>query len=200
MQLIKSMIAQIFELIRVNYDTAFVGKSESDMLILAETWYDCLKEYPQELVMTAVKNAIKRSEFTPKIATVTAEIKKLTEANEKSDLDLWAELDNVLYEAYDTAKYLRYPQHHSWAKEKLQSIYDRLSPEIKLFVVNLSSLIELANMSERTDDDGFKFEKARFLRLMPNLREQAKNRQAAENLLELTNSEDLKLLLGGRND
>lgn len=196
MILTKSTITQILELIRTAYDNVYIGKSEQDMFNLVELWYDCLKEYPQELVLQATKNAIKSCEFPPRIANVVSEVKKLQQANCKTDMELWAELDSLLYVVYDTAKDLRYPQTYASARLKLQSIYDKLSEEIKLYIVNVSSLIDLAEMSER-DKESFKFEKARFLKTLPALKNQALERKAAEEFLRLTGLGSLKL--GGNN-
>lgn len=198
MQLTKSTVSQILELIRTAYDNVYIGKSESDMYNLVELWYDCLKEYPQEVVLQATKNAIKHSEFAPRIATVVAEIKKLIDSVSKTDMELWAELNGILYSVYDTSQYLRYPQHYESARIKIQKIYGGLSEDLKLYIVNVASLIELAKMSER-DRESFRFEKSRFLKMMPELKSRSKDKKAAETFLRITGSKDLIQLLGGGN-
>lgn len=177
----KTDIHKLLVLIRANFENAYSFKTEEEARILIEFWYDSLKEYPQEVVYQAVGNAIRHSEFAPKIANILNEIKVLNSFNYKTDIELWAELDNVLYEVYDTSRYLRYPQHFDTADKKLNEIYKALSEEIKLFVVNVSTLIEIAEM----DDESRKFEKARFLKTMPSLREHAKNKAQAEQFLKL---------------
>lgn len=192
MELTKSTIPKILELIRTAYDNVFAGKSEQDMYNLVELWYDCLREYSYEVVLQATKNAIKRSEFPPRIATVINEIKRLQTADKKTGVELWAELDGVLYAVYETAQYLRYPQHYENARAKLKKLYDGLSEDLKLYVVNVASLIELARTSE-TDKESFKYEKARFLKMIPDLQAHTEDRRSAETFLRLVGQENLKL-------
>lgn len=183
-------ILNIIALIRVNFENSYNFKTEEEAKLLVEFWFKSLKEYPKELVCQAANNAIKHSEFAPKIANIINEIKALNAINEKTDIELWAELDNILYEVYDTAQYLRYQQHFDNADKKLNAIYNSLSDEIKLFVVNVSTLIEIAAM----DSESRKFEKSRFLKIMPSLREHAKHKVQAEQFLKLTGAKDLTLL------
>ncbi len=192
----KEDIPKILAFIRTNFENAYSFKTHEDAQLLMEFWYDTLKEYPKEVVTQAVCNAIKHSQFAPKIANILDEIKALKSVNEKTDIELWAELENVLYTVYDTAQYLRYPQHYDRADKKLNEIYNALSAEIKLFVVNLSTLIEIAEM----DGESRKYEKARFLRTMPSLREHAENKTQAEQFLRLVGASDMSFLLTDKGD
>lgn len=194
MTITKSDIVRIFGLIKASYDNAFANKTESELNTLKELWYDCLKEYPQEIVFTAVRNAIKRSEFVPKIATVNAEIERLVTAGTKSEIELWNELETVFYRVWNLSRYLRYSQHYANAKAEIESIYNGLSSEIKLYVLNNETLIELAAISMRTDGEDIKFEKARFLKSMPSLKAKQADRRAAEQFLQLVGGDSLKLL------
>lgn len=199
MVIAKSDIIRIFGLIKAAYDNAFVNKTESEINTLKEFWYDSLKDYPKELVYAAVKSAIQTSEFAPKISTVLNEIKKLTEAGKKTDLELWAELEDTFYSVYRATLYLRYEQYHKWASNKLKQIYEQLSNEIKLYVVNVSTLKELAELANRSDDDSIKYEKARFLKLMPELRAKQASRNEAKQFLQLCETKGINLI-GGKGD
>lgn len=192
----KTDIHKLLVLIRANFENSYNFKTEEEARLLIEFWYDSLKQYPKEVVYQAIGNAIKHSEFAPKIANVLNEINSLNSLNEKTDIELWAELDNILYEVYDTAQYLRYPQHFDEADKKLNEIYNTLSGEIKLFVVNVSTLIEIANM----DSESRKFEKARFLKTLPSLKEHAKNKAQAEQFLKLAGVSDLTFLIGNKTE
>lgn len=192
----KTDIHKILVLIRANFENSYNFKTEEEARLLVEFWYDSLKQYPKEIVYQAVYSAIKSSEFAPKIATILNEIRTLTSLNEKTDIELWAELDDKLYEVYETAQYLRYPQHFNEADKKLNEIYATLADEIKLFVVNVSALIEIAAM----DSESKKFEKARFLKTMPSLREHAKNKVQAEQFLKLAGATDLTFLIGNKSE
>lgn len=189
-------ILDVITLIRVNFDNAYNFKTEEEAKMLVSFWYDSLKEYSKEVVYQAVANAIKHSEYVPKLANILNEIKALSSLNEKTDIELWAELDDILYEVYDTAQYLRYPQHFESADKKLNELYNALSDDIKLFVVNVSTLIEIAAM----DKESRKFEKARFLKSMPDLREHAKNKAQAEQFLKLAGAENLSFLISFKGD
>lgn len=191
-QLEKTDIHKLLVLIRANFENAYNFKTKEEATLLIEFWFDSLKGYPKELVYQAVGNAIKHSEFAPKIATVLSEIERLNSVNRKTDIELWAELDEVLYDVYDTAQYLRYPQHYERAHKTIQEIYTALSDEIKLFVVNTANLIEISRM----DSEGLKFEKARFLKAMPSLRKHSRDRKAAEQFLLATGITKQDLFLG----
>ena len=199
MKIAKSDIIRIFGIIKAAYENAFFSKTESEINILKEFWYDSLKDYPKELVFTAVKSAIQASEFAPKISTVLAEVKKLTEANKKTDVELWSELEDTFYPVYRATLYLRYEQYHKWASDKIKQIYEKLSDEIKLYVVNSSTLKELATLANRSDDDGIKYEKARFLKLMPDLRVKQASRAEAKQFLQLCEANGINLI-GGKSD
>ena len=196
-QLEKTDIHKLLVLIRANFENAYNFKTKEEATLLIEFWFDSLKGYSKELVYQAVGNAIKHSEFAPKIATVLSEIERLNSINKKTDIELWAELDDILYEVYDAAKYLRYPQQYEGAHKKIEEIYCALSDEIKLFVVNTSTLVEIAEM----DGESLKFEKARFLKIIPSLREHARNKKAAEQFLLAAGitKQDLLLGLNGEN-
>ena len=188
MEITKSDIIRIFGLIKAAYDNAFVNKTESEINTLKEFWYDSLKDYPKELVFAAVKSAIQTSEFAPKISTILAEIKKLTEAGKKTDIELWAELEDKFYSVYRVSLYLRYEQYNKWASDKLKQIYEELSDEIKLYVVNVSTLKELAELANRSDDDSIKYEKARFLKLLPDLKAKQTSRIEAQKFMQVFGS------------
>lgn len=187
-------VLDLLKLIRINFENAYNFKSEDEAKILVAFWYDSLKEYPKEVVCQAVGNAIKRSEFAPKIANILNEIKVLNSLNEKTNIELWSELDGALSEVYDAAQYLRYPQHFEGAYEAITEIYNALSDEIKLFVVNVSSLVEIATM----DAENKKFEKARFLKVMPSLKEHATQKAQAEKFLRIVGADDLHFLIRGK--
>lgn len=189
-------VLDILKLIRANYENSYAFKTEEEAKVLVAFWYDSLKNYSKEYVFAAVKNAIKSSEFAPKISTILAEIKKLTEADEKTDVELWAELEEKFYPIYQATQYLQYDQYFKWASEKIKQIYEGLSNEIKMFVVNTSTLIELAELANRPNDDSIKFEKARFLKAMPELRTKQTIRIQSQQFLQLCKANGIKLIGG----
>ncbi|MDE7380460.1 MAG: hypothetical protein K2N14_05335, partial [Clostridia bacterium] len=159
-QLTVDTVATYIIKIQLNFENAYVTATERDKLLLISSWYDALCEYPKEICDKAVNNALKRAKFAPRLGDVTEEIEKLLSADKKSDEQLWAELTSVLGTVYDVSRYLIYPQHNKWATDKLESIYGNLSEELKLFVVNTSTLVELAEMPA----ENLRYEKARFFK------------------------------------
>lgn len=200
MKLQKTDIPKLLMLIRVNFENVYNFKSEDEAKLLVEYWYECLKSYPREVVYKAFDNAIRGSEFAPKIANILAEADKFVNAGKKTDEELWAELCDVRWDAFN-AMQCCHPKYTEDSQKKgrtnLQKIWDNISPEIKAYVVDTAGLAELGGM----DRDHLQFEKARFFKAMPRIRETLKNRQAATKFLNLTGTgSNLIKLLGNGGD
>ena len=165
--------------INLNFENAYnFGDDEQSLLV--ESWYEALSEYPKEICDRAVNNALKHARFAPKLGDIVEEIQKLMNADSKSDEELWAELMNVTTKVYDISRYLKYEQYFKNATAKLRDIYDGLSGELKLYVVNISTLIEISELPK----ESLPYEKARFFKQMPVLRRHAEEKQTAKKLLE----------------
>ena len=165
--------------INLNFENAYnFGDDEQSLLV--ESWYEALSEYPKEICDRAVNNALKYARFAPKLGDIVEEIEKLMNADSKSDEELWAELMNVTTKVYDISRYLKYEQYFKNATAKLRDIYDGLSGELKLYVVNISTLIEISELPR----ESLPYEKARFFKQMPVLRRHAEEKQTAKKLLE----------------
>lgn len=165
--------------INLNFENAYnFGDDEQSLLV--ESWYEALSEYPKEICDRAVNNALKYARFAPKLGDIVEEIEKLMNADSKSDEELWAELMNVTAKVYDISRYLKYEQYFKNATAKLRDIYDGLSGELKLYVVNISTLIEISELPR----ESLPYEKARFFKQMPVLRRHAEEKQTAKKLLE----------------
>lgn len=165
--------------INLNFENAYnFGDDEQSLLV--ESWYEALSEYPKEICDRAVNNALKYARFAPKLGDIVEEIQKLMNADSKSDEELWAELMNVTTKVYDISRYLKYEQYFKNATAKLRDIYDGLSGELKLYVVNISTLIEISELPR----ESLPYEKARFFKQMPVLRRHAEEKQTAKKLLE----------------
>lgn len=165
--------------INLNFENVYnFGDDEQSLLV--ESWYEALSEYPKEICDRAVNNALKYARFAPKLGDIVEEIQKLMNADSKSDEELWAELMNVTAKVYDISRYLKYVQYFKNATAKLRDIYDGLSGELKLYVVNISTLIEISELPK----ESLPYEKARFFKQMPVLRRHAEEKQTAKKLLE----------------
>lgn len=207
-QITKSDVLQILETIRLTYDNAFAGKSENDMTVLVGIWYDCLSEYPKEVVFTALKSAIKHSEYVPKISTVVKEIEALIGSQQASDSELWNELLRAIEAvrihlpymcgAYDT---VRHSDTGKTTAEEISELvrrtYAGLSPKVKEYCGNLRGFVDIA----KQDDESLQFEKARFVKQSPALTERTKIKQQTPpqltNLIKELCGSNGQRLLGG---
>lgn len=169
--------------INLNFENAYnFGDDEQSLLI--ESWYEALSEYPKEICDRAVNNALKQAKFAPKLGDIVEQVQKLLNADSKSDEELWAELMGVTAKVYDISRYLKYEQYFKNASAKLRKIYDSLSEALKLYVVNISTLIEISELPQ----ESLPFEKARFFKQMPILRKHAEEKIAAMKFFDDINS------------
>lgn len=175
--------------IQLNFENAYATASDNDKRLLLASWFEALREYPKEICDVAVNNVLKRAKFAPRLGDLTEEIEKLIAPETKSDEELWAELSSVLGRVYDVSRYLSYPQYVKWANAKLNEIYGELSDELKLFVVNVSTLVDIAEMSA----ENLQYERARFFRQMPVLKKHNTDKAAAQ--LLITHSKSTPALL-----
>lgn len=182
-------IIEIIALIRVNYDNAYANTDDKQAELLVKFWYDSLKCYDRGIVLEAAKNAVKHCQFAPRLADLVREIDSLNSLNQKTDEQIWAELTDVLGKVYRISRYLPYPQYRKWASEKIAEIFDALSEELKLYLVNTSTLIEISELPA----ENLVYEKNRFLKRAPALRRHAENRQEAQRFLTLCNQQMKKL-------
>lgn len=176
--------------IQVNFENAYRVEAGTETNLLTESWFDILSNYPKEICDVAVNNALAQAKYAPRIGDIVEQIKILNSVNKKSYEELWAELKSIKYEAYNASLYLRYPQHYEDAHKKLEQIYEDLDEDLKLYLVNVSALIEFANI----DEESLPFEKNRFFKNMPILRKYTEDKILAQEFLKLSNYSDIKLL------
>lgn len=166
--------------IQLNFENAYVTSNQIERELLVESWYEALCEYPKEICDTALNNALKRAKFAPRLGDISEEIDNILNADAPSDEELWAELSSVLGKVYEISRYLKYAHYTWWANTMLKNIYDGLSEELKLFVVNVSTLVDIAEMT----DESLQFERARFFKQMPILKKHSVQKAAAQKFLE----------------
>lgn len=183
MELTKNDVIKIIELIRVNYDNAYSGLSKDETVLLVDFWYESLKDYHKDIVFLCTKNAISACDYAPRLANIVKEIHRIQEAGSATTEQLWAELNGVLSKVYQISRYLPYSQYSQWTQKELDAIYNSLSEDVKLFVVNRSTLIEISEMSE----ESLQFERARFFKQMPLLRQHKNDSVAAKELIRIAN-------------
>lgn len=165
-------IKKIIIMIRANYDNAFrnidfTSEQSPSRDILYGTWKMALDEYPLEVVQQATVNAIKHSEFPPRLNTIVAECEAIIAQGESSAEELWAELVESLSKVRRMAYYLDMPSLQKGAVREIKAVFNGMSSELKHYVVTLDSMVGLSLMSE---ESLFAFERGRFYKRLPEVR------------------------------
>jgi hypothetical protein len=168
-------------LIRINFENSYRTQNDKEREMLIRSWHEMLKEYPKEICNKAVLEAIKYAKFAPRIGDIVEQIEKMQQAFEKSEQELWAEMTGVLRKVnYNSYRYSftfieengKTQGQNAFARN--EAIFNALSPELKEYCRNLQGLVEIA----RYTDDELAYERGRFMRTMPQVKQRAKTRQA----------------------
>lgn len=184
MTLKKEHIVEYIALINLQFPNAYKLESERDRIMLVNLWFEGLKAYPKELCDVAVRNSIFKAEFAPKIATIIAEADNLIGSQGHCDTGLWAELKSGLMAIsreipYASSRYDTVVHEETGlttageARRKIARVYDSLPLEVKEYCGGMSGFMDLAQV----DEEELQYEKGRFLKQVPILRERVKTRQ-----------------------
>lgn len=206
MQLTKSEIVKIISAIKVQCPEALQYNTKDDFNTLVGMWFDCFKEYPKEVVWAAVRNALKNTVYQKQnwLGAISQEINNMQEAYEKTKEELWVELTSVLHKVSSNVyayKYTFVEQNGKTqgenAYERNKEIFNKLSPELKEYCRSLNGLEEIADYTE----EQLSYERGRFMRDMPILRERARVRETTpNNLAGLIQGLSNKLCLESKGD
>lgn len=181
----KQDVVKYITIIKINFENAY-NLSDQDMILLTNTWYEILKDYPAEICNAAVINSLKKSKFAPRIGSIVEEIESMAEATEKNDLELWSELNYALRNAYNN--WYMYPYTFTDRNGKTQgenarlrnkALYEGLDPILKEYVSDINGLVTLSKAS----NEELNYEKGRFLKTVPTLRKRAKTRATTSPML-----------------
>lgn len=175
-KLTKKDILQYITTIRINFENAYKTQSQDEMVILVNSWYECLKDYPKEICDKATLLSLKHAKFAPRLGDIVEQIEKMQCAVEKTKEELWAELKESLsavsyhigFFGFDFVELNGLSQEQN-ARLKIKNIFTTLSPELRNYLRTDSALIELANYSP----EQLSYEKGRFMRDIPLLRERS---------------------------
>lgn len=172
-------INQYITMIRINFENAYRAQTDEEREMLLASWYAILKEYPKEVCDAAVINAIKNAEYAPRIGSIVKEIERMQVAYEKTEGELWSELTSAIRIAADCAYKFRFNfieengrTQGENARLRLKEVFNGLSPELKEYCRNEHGLIELSQFTY----EQMSFEKGRFNKVVPQLKERAKTR------------------------
>ena len=175
--LTKKDIVMMLKLILDNYNKPMPEKDVFEAKV--NLVYSRLEKYPYEIVSEAFGRCLDTCKYNISIADIIEQIHIMQSVNEKSEQELWAELDDALYETanlyskfgYTAIPYGETKTQGEQAREDLQHLFDNLDPLIKEYVSSIEQLIALSQVDDLT------FEKGRFLKAIPNLRSRQRVRQ-----------------------
>lgn len=206
MTLKKIHIVEYIALINLQFPNAYQFVTERDEDMFVNLWFEGLKNYPKEICDVAVKNAILKAEFAPKIGTVVKELESLLRSQDKSDSELWEEFTQALRdirgeltfasERYDTIIHEDTGLTTAGeARKRIAKVFDGLNPTLREYCGGLRGFMDLAEISE----SDLQFEKGRFLKQLPLLIERMKIKEntpllLADTIKGLINNSKVKLI------
>lgn len=177
----KAEVIKIITSIQIQCPDALKTRSDSEFDILVGMWFECFKEYPSEVVWEATRKALTNTEYQKQnwLGAISREIQKMQASFEKSELDLWSELVGVLRKVEDNAYRYSYTAltedgitQGAEARRNNAEIFESLSPELRAYIKTAGDLIQISHYS----DEQLSYEKGRFLKQVPTIREKAKTR------------------------
>lgn len=180
MNVTKKNIVEMVGVIKANYPYTYKDVDNNSMSLMVETWYSSLSKYDKRVVDLAFKMAIEKSKMPPTLADILEKIEKMTNVNERTDTELWEILAETVEKANDCAYYFNFgliedngKTQGENARDRFDKLWEDLLPELKDYCGNKNGLLSL------TDTD-LSFEKGRFLRTIPTLRERQRIKQTTD--------------------
>lgn len=165
---------------------------DTDVETLVRTWTLLLKDYPDKAVDVAFLKCLQTCKMPPTPADVIEQLNSLVNALEPSDEELWSVYTKALRKVDNEMHYLKYPrldETSDHAHKRIEDTYNSLPDRLKHYIGSKGELMRMAR--DYTDDD-LKFEKNRFLKMMP----QMKQREEASKIMLLL-GEEFKMIEGG---
>ncbi len=170
---------------------------EANVAVLVKLWYSLLRDYPDNVVEVGFYKALQTCKVPPTPADVLENIKAMVEANEPTDEELWDGLTKALRETERQVYYFRFnmiePNGKTQgdnARARVEKLWESLPEKVKQYIGGQGEFIRMAR---NFNDDEIKFEKTRFLKTMPII----KQRREFNQLNLLLQSGDALLRLGG---
>lgn len=168
----RSELVQVLTLIKANYRYIFKDMSEGEYEAMRNSWWDCLKDYPTESVLNAVKLALLKNAYPPTIADIYGYIRKAEQLNQPSDNEYWNilvgavnEIRTTLVQEYKGSCY-RTPLYLLKDKSRCKPIYNRLPIEVRK-TVDFGTFVLYGGLDEKA----MAVERNRFLKAIPEKRE-----------------------------
>lgn len=180
-------VVKLITRIKANYRYTYRDVTKEEMKLMVKDWHDCLSSYSEEEVEGAFRVALCKCKMPPTIADLMEILTRQAKLKEPIDAEYWTELTIALDAVKkpvccegDWREFPLYVLH----KDDAEKIYSTLSAPVKR-IVDYSTFLDYA----RESDEELRFERARFLKALPEIRETLREQIIA------TRSE--KMLSGG---
>ena len=171
----KTKIAEIIATIKAIYP--YYAK-DSDIGITAKVWALVLKDIPDNIVEVAFLKCIQTCKVPPTPADVFEKISAMAELTKETDEELWSIYTKALKQTATQMYYFQFtciePNGKTQgenARIKVTSIWDKLPERLKQYI---GSEGELMRMARNYGEEELKFEKTRFLKTLPTIKEREK--------------------------
>lgn len=188
----KKDIIGMIGLIKANYPYAYKDVEVEDMKMLQETWYRSFAKYPKQVVGAAFQKAIETCKMPPTIADLMERINEFEDANTPTESELWAGLEKAVRQTARVTYFGNQPFYDAGElvnpQQKLNEIFNCLDPLLKEYIGNPETLKSISRL------DTLDFEKARFLKVLPTIKQRQKIRNEINpNILKLVSGDTLRL-------
>ena len=183
--------------IKANYRYTYKGMTDAEMKLMAARWQDCLKAYTDEQVESAFKTAICKLSTPPTVADIIGIISRQERLLEPRDMELWQKLAHAVGELCQMVWNERLGYRSLWEVrgEGAKEIYNRLPIALQEYI-DFDSFCEMGGMT----DEELRYERARFLKAIPEIREILRERRLAgietNNLPRIESQETLRIGAG----
>lgn len=154
---------------------------DTDVQTLVKTWGALLKDYPDDVVDTALYMCLQSCKTPPTPADLIERINAMQEAAEPTDEELW----NVLTKALRKAEGLLYLFPATFveangrtqganARDDFEKLWENLPEKLRMYMGGKGEFMRLA---QRHDAEELKFERNRFMKTMPTINTRHEYRQ-----------------------
>lgn len=194
MKLTKKDVFDMVGFIKANYSYAYKDVNDDLLKIMMRTWFNSLSKYSKEVVEVAFMKAIEVCKMPPTLADIIQNIKRIENANEPTDTELWQELVDCVDKANDCIYYFQFQMvedngktQSENAKERFNKLWEEMPQILKDYCGNKTGLFDLTQVD-------LEFEKSRFLKQIQTLRQRQEIKQEINfDLLELEKEKQLKI-------
>lgn len=200
MTVTKKYVAGLVGIIKNEYPREFKEMQKSELLMKVEMWYKSLARYPKEVVDAAFQRVIETSTFPPSVAHIMNAVKDIQTALEPTDAERWEQLRQIgrkasncsarFYYSYVEANGLTQGEN---AKREFAALWGATPQILKDYLGSENGLLAFARLSP----DDLAFEKGRFFKTLPTLKERQEIQQTiSPNVQRLLASDKPKELSG----